>query len=389
MSQPLAASSPQRLGVLVLALAGALLLLFVQLKGSPRGLTALPLYDFVEYWAAGRLNAHGDNPYDPVQVEQLERSVGRDSGGILMWNPPWTLALVMPLGLLDCRVAHLLWLGLHLIVLVWCSDALWRVYGGPPERRMQARMLIFAFVPTLVCLTVGQIGPLLLLGSAAFLVAIKHGREGWAGAATVLLAVKPHLAYLFWIVLLLWIVRQRRWAVLGGGVLVGGLAVGVALLCNPHVLSQYWDTFTHQPPAQYRSPTLGMALRLLLGEEHFRLQFLAMLPGLAWLALYWRCHRQDWGWSERLPMLLLVSMLTAPYGAWLFDLVLLLVPVLQRAAAVRRDGWPLPLGVFAAFNGLVIVQLAFDVEYFYFLWMTPALLLAYLALRPRRAPVLA
>ncbi|MGH7224223.1 MAG: glycosyltransferase 87 family protein, partial [Gemmataceae bacterium] len=244
-------------------------------------------------------------------------------------------------------------------------------------------MLTFAFVPTLFCLTVGQIGPLLLLGAVGFLVAVKQRRDGWAGAAAVLLAVKPHLVYLFWIALLLWTLRRRRWAVLGGGLLAGGLAVGVALLCNPHVLNQYWFTFTHQPPAQYRSPTLGMALRLLLGEEHFRLQFLAMLPGLAWFALHWRRQRDAWDWSERLPMLLLVSMLTAAYGAWLFDLILLLVPVLQRAAAVRRDAWPLPLGVFAALNGLVVVQLTFEVEYFYFLWLTPALLLAYLALRSR------
>lgn len=389
MRQLLAMRSSLRLGLLLLALTAASLLLFSRLNSAPRGLSSLALLDFVEYWAAGRLNLHGENPYDPVQVDQLERSVGRDKDGILMWNPPWTLALVMPLGLLDCRVAHVFWLGLHLMVLVWCADALWRVYGGAAETRMQARMLAFAFVPTLFCLTVGQIGPLLLLGAVAFLVAIKQGRDGWAGAATVLLAVKPHLAYLFWIVLLLWIVRQRRWAVLGGGVLTGGLALGVALLFNPHVLNQYWYTFTHQPPSQYRSPTLGMALRLFVGEEHFRLQFLPMLPGLAWLALYWRRQRQDWDWSERLPILLLMSMLTAPYGAWLFDLILLLVPVLQRAAAVRRDAWHAPLAVFAVLNGLVVVQLTFEVEYFYFLWMAPALLLAYLALRPRLAPALA
>ncbi|MGH7171157.1 MAG: hypothetical protein ACRELF_17775, partial [Gemmataceae bacterium] len=141
MSQLLAIRPSLRIGLLLLALTAAILLLMARLGGSPRGLTALPLLDFVEYWAAGRLNVHGENPYDPVQVEQLERSVGRDREGILMWNPPWTLALVMPLGLLDCRVAHLLWLCLHLVVLVWCSDALWRLYDGDVENRMQARML--------------------------------------------------------------------------------------------------------------------------------------------------------------------------------------------------------------------------------------------------------
>lgn len=384
----LATRSSLRLVLLLVLLTAAILILFARLSSSSRGLTALPLYDFIEYWAAGRLNLHGENPYDPQRVEELERSVGLDSEAILMWNPPWTLALVMPLGLLDCRVAHLLWLCVHLLVLIWCIDALWLLYGGAAEHRLRARMLAFVFVPTLFCLTAGQIGPLLLLGAVGFLLGMKHGRDGWAGAAAVLLAVKPHLAYLFWLALLLWIVRQRRWAVLGGGLLTGCLAVVVALLFNPHVLSQYWYTFTHQPPAQYRSPTLGMALRMLLGEQHFRLQFLTMLPGLAWLALHWKRYRDTWEWSERLPLLLLASMLTAPYGAWLFDLVLLLVPVLQRAAAVRRDDWQVPLGVFAGLNGLAVVQLDFEVEYFYFIWMTPALLLAYVALRRRVAAAL-
>ena len=33
---------------------------------------------------------------------------------------------------------------------------------------------------------------------------------------------------------------------------------------------------------------------------------------------------RDWNWSEQLPLLLLVSFVTAPYGAWPFDMVLLL-----------------------------------------------------------------
>src|SRR5881227_1912195 len=73
-----------------------------------RGLR-LPLFDFVEYWAAGRLLAEGRNPYDPEAIEQLERAVGTEET-VLMWNPPWALPLVLPFGMLDARLAHLLWL---------------------------------------------------------------------------------------------------------------------------------------------------------------------------------------------------------------------------------------------------------------------------------------
>jgi hypothetical protein len=396
MSHLLAARSSRRAWLLLLALALALMGLLIQLGGSARGLATLPLHDFVEYWAAGRLNVHGENPYDPERILQLEREAGRGSEGILMWNPPWTLPLVMPLGLLPCRTAHLLWLALHFAVLAWCADALWRLYGGPAAKRGIAWLLAFTFVPSLFTLTAGQIAPLVLLGAVLFLIFLQQGRDKCAGAVLVLLAIKPHLAYLVWLALLLWCLRERRGGVLLGGLLAGVAAVGVALAFNPAVLGQYWHTVTQQPPAQYRSPTLGTLLRLLVGEEHFHLQFWALLPGLAWFGPYWLRHRSRWDWREQLPLLLLVSMLTAAYGAWPFDLVLLLVPVMQVAAGRCRE--PSGTGlvrlgspdlraalVYVAINGLAAVQLAGGMEYLAFVWMTPALLAAYLLLRRRLA----
>src|SRR5262245_1983579 len=97
------------LAVLVVACAG----LAWQLVRAPGAGLELPLFDFVEYWAAGRLNAHGENPYDPERVHELERQAGRTEEGVLMWNPPWTLTLVMPFGLFPARLvqtAQLLWL---------------------------------------------------------------------------------------------------------------------------------------------------------------------------------------------------------------------------------------------------------------------------------------
>src|SRR5205814_10247989 len=99
-----------------------------------RGLQ-LPLFDFVEYWAAGQLNAKGENPYDPEAIARIERKVGRDHPGVMMWNPPWVLPLVMPFGLLDVHPAQLLWLLLQLVALVVSADGLWRLFGGNPERR--------------------------------------------------------------------------------------------------------------------------------------------------------------------------------------------------------------------------------------------------------------
>ena len=94
--------------------------------------TVLPPDDFVEYWAAGRLNALGQNPFEGSLLLPLEREAGRDTDEpVMMWNPPWTLSLAMPVGLLPARIAQLLWLAVSLLLVVACADRLWLVYEGP------------------------------------------------------------------------------------------------------------------------------------------------------------------------------------------------------------------------------------------------------------------
>jgi hypothetical protein len=123
---------------------------------------------------------------------------------------------------------------------------------------------------------------------------------------------------------------------------------------------------------------------VLLDRRWGWLPFVPVLPGLAWLAWYWRRQAANWNWDRCLPALLFASLLTAPYGAWPFDLVLLLPAVFQAALALR--GSPsgrriLALAAYASFNLLAILQLLAGAPYFWFLWMTPALLGIYLVLR--------
>jgi Glycosyltransferase family 87 len=348
--------------------------------------TVWPPDDFVEYYAAGRLNANGLDPYDPDRLLPLERAAGRDTDeAVMMWNPPWTLTVAMPFGLLPARVSQLLWLALNLGVVLFCTDWAWRHYGGPRRFRWVAWALAFTFMPTYFVLQSGQIGPLVLLGAVGFL-AFREGRWGWlAGAACVLLAIKPHLVYLFWLALLLWSVRNRRWSILAGGVVAGAVATAIPLACNPLVLHQFGDALGHRPPEQWVSLTLGAVLRYVFGAEKFWLQFVPTVFGLAWFVPHWLRQRKAWDWSQQLPLLLLVSFLTASYGAWPFDLVILLLPVAQAAvwAFARRDTLPasLALAGYLAINAGALAMTLLHVVSFWFIWMAPALLVGYLLLR--------
>lgn len=363
----------------------ALLLVAVGLQTYGSGQEPdLPLHDFVEYWAAGQLLARGENPYDKARIAEVEKQAGRDEEAILMWNPPWALPFVLPLGWLDARTARLLWLGLNLAALVVSADILWRVYGGSDDWRLLGVLLALTFVPAVSALLVGQISPFSLLGAAAFLWFVRQSRDLEAGVATTLLAIKPHMAYLFWAALIVWAVGSRRWRLIAAGGLAGVVLTATAAAFRPSILAEYWVT-ARETPAGYMSPTLGYLLRWTLQSPSFAWQFVPALPGFLWLAWYgWR-HRRDWDWPSRMPLLMLVSALTAAYGAWLFDLVILLVPILDVAArlsqARSRTARLAILGGYlileAAIAALILVPL--DVRYHHYIWITPTVLAVYLA----------
>lgn len=373
----------------------AVLLLVQQLGNLLSDRTIMPADDYVEYWAAGRLNAHGHDPYNADNLLPLEREAGRtsfpvDSSGrdsaVMMWNPPWTLTFVMPLGLLDARLGQLLWLLLNLGIVVFCADWTWRFYQGPATYRWLAWALALTFVPTMIVLRAGQIGPLILLGIVGFLHYENQGRWLLAGASAVLIAIKPHLLYLFWIALALWAVEQRRWRVLIGGIVTGLIATAVPIFCNPEVWQQYWFALTHHPPEEWVSLTFGSILRLLFGANLVWLQLVPAIPALIWFGFYWRKNHLDWNWGEQFPLLILVSFLTTFYGAWPFDLVILLLPVVQAAVwAAHAPNLRMPaLAIYLAIDLTALVLIILGVTSIWFIWMTPALLVGYLSLRALR-----
>src|SRR5262249_30713585 len=139
---------------------------------------------------------------------------------------------------------------------------------------------------------------------------------------------------LVWVAILCDAIARRRTGVILGGLAAGVVATLVPLAFNPHVLSQYADAMANRPPQQWVSPTLGTVLRLWLGENPVRLPSVPVALGLFWFAWHWWKTAVRWDWVEQLPLLLLVSFVTAPYGAWPFDMVLLL-PAVVWLVAVR------------------------------------------------------
>jgi len=188
--------------------------------------------------------------------------------------------------------------------------------------------------------------------------------------------------------LFLWSLDRRRWSVLLGGGATLLLLSAVPLALNPHVFEQYRYALTNYPP-RFFTATVGTYLRLGFGvseePQWFMLQYVPMLPGIGWLVFYYLKHRRAWHWADQLPILVMVSFLTAAYGGWYFDFVIFLLPVLQAAVWTLADGRRLT--VVHALTGFAIVEvlvflLAWDLWY---LWLTPVVLYYYLSLSKTRS----
>ena len=349
------------------------------------GTLAAP-FDFTEYWTAGRLNANGENPYDGTKMRDLQRSLGLDDTAIMMWNPPWTLTLVMPLGLLPFRMAYGAWVLLHVGLMLGSAEFLWRGFDGPRNQRWIAYLLALAFVPTIFLIGSGQITAIVLIGLAGFLVCIRANRPLLAGAIGALTAVKPHLLGLFALGLLLEAGRDRFGRkVLLGGAMVGLLACIPPTFANPDVWTNYFQATTgsssadHHNLARWTPPLIGWWLRTAVPGQPFWVQWLPLLLGAAsFVWWYFRVPRERSA-ARNLPTIVGLSLLLAPYGVWQHDLVLLLVPILATGVKLAKTPHALArsfgVGSLVLANAAMLTMMVDHASSEWYVWVTPAILL--------------
>jgi hypothetical protein len=312
----------------------------------------------------------------------------------MMWNPPWTLPLVMPLSLLDYNLSRLVWYFLQVALVIYCAELLWRMYAGPKRWRWAAWGIALLSSYTIHMLVFGQISVFILLGMVWFAYLVRQpvmpnqqtlsprAADLLAGAAALLISIKPQTFYLFYPLLLVWVLAKRRYWVLVGlfGALLAALAVSMAF--NPTLISQYIYAVVNYPPQNWATPTLGYWARRLFGEELFWLQFPSVLVGLGWAFWHWRRKASAWDWAQELPLLVLVSLVTTAY-AWTHDQVILIpTSLLILAGVLSQTGrWRLSATawtvVWVGFH-LGTIPLHFGQSDEKFVWQAPLILALYL-----------
>jgi hypothetical protein len=292
--------------------------------------------DFAEYWASGCQLAHHANPYDRDAILALERSVGFPSGipVLIMWNPPPALLLVLPLGFLSPTTADFLWLLLLCVCLVASVRMVWIMHGAPKN---QLHWLGYSFAPALACLLAGQVSIFVLFGLVLFL-RLHRSHPFLAGVSLWLCLLKPHLFLPFGIVLFVWAIITRSYKLLVGTATALGVSTALTLILDPVVWMQYGQMMSTMSTARMQQeliPCVSIILRWMISPNSIWLQYLPAALGCVWALAYFRKHYDHWDWMEHGSLLMLVSVLLAPY-AWFMDQTIL-IPALLHAAYLARS----------------------------------------------------
>jgi len=337
--------------------------------------------DFAAFWTAGQIGHAGGNVYDAAAVQQVQRGIGLNDTAIMMWNPPWTLTLVLPLGWLSFPAAYGLWVVVNIGLMLASAELLRRAFDGA---RAVAYLLTIAFAPSLLLIFSGQLTMFVLVGLAAFIV-LRPRHPYLAGAVGAISAIKPHMLVLFALWLFLDAIRTRD----GRKVLLGGAASLLALsipatLANPEIWSQYAAITTsgssanHEHVASWSPPLVGWWLRMAVPGQPFWVQWLPLAAGVALFAFVFR-HRRE----ADIPALVGLSMFIAPYGVWHHDLVLMALPIVATAAKLneRRNRAAIVVGLagFVLADAAMFAMILTKAPYQWFVWVVPATLLGCLA----------
>ena len=267
----------------------------------------------------------------------------------------------------------MLWLTLSLAALIASVQIIRAMHGNPKN---QLHWLGYAFAPALSCLLSGQITIFILFGLTLFLW-WHRSSPFLAGLSLWFCLLKPHLFVPFGIAILAWIIITRSYKALAGIVSSILISSMITFALAPSAWLHYVRMMASRRPDRLSTiPCLSMVLRHHLGHAPW-VQYLPVAVGSIWAIFYFRKHRAEWSWMHHGSLLMLVSVLVAPY-TWFMDQAILIPALLHGAySGASRTR----IAVLALANAAIELQILRGVPLLkssFYLWTAPAWLAWYL-----------
>jgi hypothetical protein len=321
--------------------------------------------DFTQnVWLPARLLLDGSNPYFPTPAE-VDSALGAYAPDFTNFNsgsefhfiyPAWVAVVMLPFGALPLAAAMAVWRALNLLLLVWSAGAVLR--ASNPAFRVTTPVALGALLLTialaifyresLLTIIIGQFSIIefsLLAGIWSWLIR-SRGMDAqqrlsgdiFTGVALAVLATKPQSVGLVVLLLAIWAITRRRFAITISGVVSLCALLLLPLLFYPSSLGDWLRVvFGGQAASQAEvsASVWGVSYHLLGDGSPWRLVALTLsILGVAALIPFWWRDLRDR--TSPLPFSLLVTLcvnsVVSPYMLG-YEHVLLLLPALVLIAA--------------------------------------------------------
>ena len=348
--------------------------------------------DFIEYWSSYQLFSRGQNPYAPELIQPIQEKLGRkEDVPLMMWNPPWLLAMMSPILRLPFDSAARAWILINAFFLLGSVFLISTIPNTKKANFLPCLAAGVLFYPAWNCLYLGQVSLLMAFELAGTIWALERKRDILAGIFLLPLTIKPHLVYLVVIALAWWIIRTRRYLVaISFALWFIGLLCLTAHLGQASALWFWFEKLVNPTSEQKFISVMSWKVATLVGwtreviaaalGTHVRWPVVVIPSASAIsLLLYLIRKQKSMDWLEHLPPILCISLFTSPYG-WVFDQSMLLiaaVALISHAFAITENRLQ-RLSVFSLLLGLQVLTVGmlyfgFDMHHHFF-WFPLGLL---------------
>ncbi len=322
--------------------------------------------DFTQnVWLPSRLVLDGVNPYYPP-VAQVDAALGVYKQEFALFNvgaqyysvyPLWLALFMTPFGALPLTIAMAVWRAANLLLLLWGIAALLRKFNPAFKSNKSVALtalgvtlfLGFIYRESILTLYLGQFAIVefgLLVGVLGWLVSsheLRGRRRAWgdalAGVALVMLATKPQSVGLPIVLLCLWAISRRRFAIPLSAAASFALLLGVPAMFYPTSIGDWLSVVFGRGQAASQSEVSasvwGLAYQWLGADSPWRLVALALtIVGVAIILPWWWRDLRDKSspMPMSLPLTLCMNSVISPYMLG-YEHILLLIPALLYIAA--------------------------------------------------------
>ena len=184
----------------------------------------------------------------------------------------------------------------------------------------------------------------------------------------------------------MWIVLSCSYKILAGAAAALAASCALTYLVDPTAWADYAQMMHTAGLEKEYIPCLVVVLRLWLSPQSMWIQYVPPVLGVAWALSYFWKRRNAWEWEKHGNLLVLVSLLAAPYS-WIYDGGLA-IPALLQGAYRTRSRFLLIVLAIASISIEVELVCGVKVTSALFLWTVPGWFVWYLlaCAIPRKTP---